>query len=124
MNDPDLSHATITIDMKKYRIRIFKTTLHLLGDPSYIQLLVNPTDGFVAIRSVERSLSKDQTHKVSKKMMDSDNSIEIYSRLFITKLLDVAGNIDTGSLYQMNRKVVPSENLAIFSLKTMTKKAP
>ena len=30
----------LSVDMKKYRIRIFKTTLHKLGDPPYIQLLM------------------------------------------------------------------------------------
>lgn len=34
--------AVLLIDMKKYRIRIRKQTLHQLGDPSYIQLLINP----------------------------------------------------------------------------------
>lgn len=32
----------IVIDSKSGRIRIHRNTLHLLGDPEYIQLLINP----------------------------------------------------------------------------------
>ena len=35
-------HADLVIDAKKNRLRIYKTTLHELGDPKYIQLLVDP----------------------------------------------------------------------------------
>ncbi len=38
------------VDRTKKRIRIHRTTLHLLGDPEYIQLLVNPDSRTIAIR--------------------------------------------------------------------------
>ena len=122
MSEPINPSVSLSIDMKKYRIRIYKTTLHLLGDPSYIQLLVNPVNGDVAIQSVDHVVSGDQTHKVSKKAMASDNSIEIYSRSFITRLIDVAGELDRDCLYQMSGRVNPSKRIAVFSLKAMTKK--
>ncbi|MBR3245870.1 MAG: hypothetical protein IKF90_24710 [Parasporobacterium sp.] len=122
MSEPINPSVSLSIDMKKYRIRIYKTTLHLLGDPSYIQLLVNPVNGDVAIQSVDHVVSGDQTHKVSKKAMASDNSIEIYSRSFITRLIDVAGELDRDCLYQMSGRVIPSKRIAVFSLKAMTKK--
>ena len=42
--------AGISIDTKEYRIRIHKRTIHLLGDPEYIQILVNPVKCQIAIR--------------------------------------------------------------------------
>lgn len=45
----------ISIDLKKSRLRIHKASLHLIGDPLYIQLLVNREAQQVAIRSVESS---------------------------------------------------------------------
>ncbi len=43
MNTPPTPQAILCIDLKKNRIRIHRQTLHLLGDPDYIQLLVNPS---------------------------------------------------------------------------------
>ena len=41
---------SLLIDLKKNRIRIHKATLHLLGDPDYIQFLVNPENLSLVIR--------------------------------------------------------------------------
>ncbi len=108
----------ITVDLKKYRIRLFKTTLHLLKDPNYIQLLVNPEAGIVAIKSVDHSTSGDQTHRIPKA---SPKSIEIYSRSFVTKLIEVAGDLDSGHSYKMTGVVVPKDCIAVFSLKTLAR---
>ena len=40
---------SISIDLKKNRIRIHKNTLHAIGSPSYILLLVNPVENSLAI---------------------------------------------------------------------------
>ena len=56
-------------DLKKNRIRIHKLTLHMLGDPEYIQLLVNPQDSMIAIR---KSVRKDYlAHRVRYSKADS-----------------------------------------------------
>jgi len=119
MRETENNPVSLSLDMKKNRIRIHKATLHLLGDPLYIQLLVNPEERIVAIRSVERSVSGDQTHKVSQKTLHSSNSIEIYSRSFIDKLRSVTDNLGDDSLYRMEGKVISSENLAVFSFRTL-----
>lgn len=111
--------AVLLIDMKKYRIRIRKQTLHQLGDPSYIQLLINPESMDVAIKSVDHVSSRDQTHTVSKKTMLPDNSIEIYSQAFIKKLKEVTPDLKDGFSYHLSGEVIPSDDLAVFSLKTL-----
>ena len=40
----------ITLDLKKNRIRIYKSTLELLGKPRNIHILVNPADRKLIIR--------------------------------------------------------------------------
>lgn len=57
--------TTMCVDLKQFRIRIYKTTLHSLGDPKYIQILVNPNDKAVAIRSVDVEMSGDQTFRIN-----------------------------------------------------------
>ena len=41
--------AVILIDLKKPRIRIYKNTLHALGDPSHIDLFINPETHTIGI---------------------------------------------------------------------------
>lgn len=119
MSDLSNSLITISFDLKKYRIRIYKSLLHKLGDPKYIQLLVNPEDMAVAVISVEKESSGDQTHKVSQRRMASDNSVEIYSRPFIDKLCAVVGGLEAGRSYRLSGALVPNEKAAVFSLKTI-----
>ena len=94
--------------------------LHHLGDPPYIQLLVNPETRMVGIKAVNHSSSGDQ-HKVSKQAMQSDNSIEIYSLSFVTKLKEVSPELNMGHLYRMSGSVIPSVRVAVFDLTTITR---
>ena len=114
----------IAIDLKKYRIRIHKTTIHLLGDPKYIQLLVNPASSQVAIRAVEKETRNDQNHKVNMSQMKSDNSYEIYSRSFITKLCDIVGGLEPNFTYRLSGEIIQSQRAALFSLKTISRVEP
>ena len=119
MSEEKLAMVILSVDMKKYRIRIHKATLHKLGDPPYIQLLINPSSSIVALKAVDNSSSKDQTHRVSKKALESSNSIEIYSKFFIDKLNELVPDLSDGNCYHMTGSIVPSERMAVFSFKTL-----
>ena len=99
MSEEKLAMVILSVDMKKYRIRIHKATLHKLGDPPYIQLLINPSSSIVALKAVDNASSKDQTHRVSKKALESSNSIEIYSKYFIDKLNELVPDLSDGNCY-------------------------
>lgn len=119
MSDHNSPTVLLSVDIKKYRIRIHKATLHLLGDPPYIQLLINPSSSIVALKSVSRSTSKDQTHRVPKKTLRSSNSVEIYSKFFIDKLIELVPELTDGNCYHMTGTIIPSEKMAVFSFKTL-----
>jgi len=119
MKFSDSPAVSISVDMKKYRMRLHKSTLHLLGDPNYVQLLVSPDHSMVAIRSVKYPYSGDQTHKINKRQLTSDNSIEIYSRLFTQLLLSTAGVMNTKTLYRLTGRVCKERGVALFPLKTI-----
>jgi hypothetical protein len=119
MSDHNSPTVLLSVDMKKYRIRIHKATLHLLGDPPYIQLLINPASSIVALKSVSRSTSKDQTHRVPRKTLKSSNSVEIYSKFFIDKLIELVPDLTDGNCYHMTGTIIPSEKMAVFSFKTL-----
>lgn len=51
MNNKHSSHPLICIDFKKNRIRIHRNTLRQIGNPEYIQLLVNPDQKMIGIKA-------------------------------------------------------------------------
>lgn len=57
MNDSCNVSVTMAVDTKKYGIRIHKALFRQLGEPRYIQLLVNPDEGVVAIQTVDKEMS-------------------------------------------------------------------
>ena len=107
MNRETSLKPVLCIDLKKNRIRIHKLTLHMLGDPEYIQLLVNPQDSMIAIR---KSVRKDYlAHRVRYRKADSHYCYELYS----TELLQALRH--TGS-YRIYGALNPRECLASFSM--------
>ena len=119
MTEENTDAVLLSVDMKKYRIRIHKATLHKLGDPPYIQILINPTASVVALKAVYRFSSKDQTHRVPKKRLESPHPMEIYCKYLINKLKELVPDLNTGSCYHMTGSIIPSEKMAVFSLKTL-----
>ena len=104
----------MSFDLKKFRIRIHKSTIHTLGDPKYIHLLVNPEKRTVAVRAYNGTSPGKDAHRIKQSLMNSDNSYEIYSRPFVTKLCG----------YRISGVIVPSEKMAVYSLKTITRIEP
>ena len=111
--------TTMSVDLKKYRIRIHKATIQQLGDPKYIQLLVNPKTMEVAIRSVDKTFTGDQAHKIDIHRMKSDNSYEIYSRTFTTKLCEIIGGLEANYSYRFFGNILPAQKATVFSLKNI-----
>lgn len=106
----------ITVDLKKYRIRVHRAALHKIGDPSLIQLLVNPKEMVVAIRAVDKGYSNDQTHKVRIVLGDS---YEIYSRLFMRRLCSLRDDLKMGHSYRLIGTAEPENGLLVFPLSSM-----
>ena len=119
MTEQPRTDVKLTIDLRKYRIRLHKSTLHLLDDPPYVQLLVNPSAKVVALKAVMKTLSGDSTHRVSRKQLQSANSVEIYSMSFIKTLMQVIPELKEGRRYRMNGEIVSAEGLALFSFDTL-----
>jgi len=119
MNEKENNPVTVCIDPRKNRIRIFKTTLLSMGNPSHVQLLVNPDRGYVAIRPIEKNLLKEQAHNVTFGMQ-AENTVEIYSRQFIEKLTLAFGRINSEKSFHLTGVVLPGEKTAVFSINTLS----
>ena len=105
MNRETSLKPVLCIDLKKNRIRIHKLTLHMLGDPEYIQLLVNPQDSMIAIR---KSVRKDYlAHRVR---------YELYSTELLQALRHTGIYLEDNRSYRIYGALNPKECLASFSM--------
>lgn len=117
MSEQTQQQVTIAVDLKKYRIRIHRNTLALLGTPKYIQLLVSPSAKMMAIQGVDTRTRF--THRVNLSALRPDNSYEIYSSLFVSQLLALVTDLDDKCTYRLTGEIIAAENAAIFSLSTL-----
>ena len=85
------NNVLLTIDPRKSRIRLHKTTLHALGDPKFIQFLISQKQRNFAIRAVDKEFTDAQPLKVNTKNLSPDDSYEVFSTMLVNKLCDVLG---------------------------------
>jgi len=57
--------ALMTLDIKRNRFRIHKSTLCKLGYPRYIQFLINPEEMFIAILGTDKPMAGGTSNKVN-----------------------------------------------------------
>ena len=117
MSEQTQQQVTIAVDLKKYRIRIHRNTLALLGTPKYIQLLVSPSAKMMAIQGVDTRTRF--THRVNLSALRPDNSYEIYSSLFVSQLLALVTDLDAKCTYRLTGEIIAEENAAVFPLNTL-----
>jgi hypothetical protein len=104
----------LSIDLKKNRIRIHKSTLHMLGDPEYIQLLVNPSARIIALR---RSIREDHlAHHIKPQMLSTKNCCEIYSSDLLRTLRNVNCGWQNKQAYRIYGDLNQKEGIAQFSM--------
>ena len=109
--------ATISVDIRKHRIRIHKATLNQLGPPAYIQLLVNPNDRIVAVRGLEHKCR--ESHIVRFTRLRPDNSYELYSKQLVLTLMSLLPELDGDCTYRLTGEVYLDKKIAFFPLDTI-----
>ena len=102
----------ISVDLRKYRIRIHRKTLHSIGDPEYVLLLVNPEERTLAI--LRSSRSDPRAHHITWASLVNKKSFELYSRSLVESLCDVCRNWKHNQSYRMYGEIIPSEGVARF----------
>ena len=104
----------LSVNLRKPLSRIHKDTLHILGDPEYILLLVNPEDKSVAILPSDRSDLK--AHRILRYNLKNNKSFELYSTNLVRNLCALGANWKTSGTYKMFGYEVPGQNVVKFKL--------
>lgn len=112
------SSLSISVDIKKNRIRVFKNTLNVLERPQYIQLLINPHNRVLALRAVDSNIS--EAHRVLLSQLNSDHPFEMYSTSLIRKLKVLFPEFNDATLIKIPGVHVPGKRLLLFSLDMAT----
>jgi hypothetical protein len=114
MGDSVTAKPAILIDLKKYRIRIHKQTLHMLGNPEYICLLVNPTDQVIAVCCSTKS--DNLSHHINWKSLLNRKSYELYSMNLVQSLRDVCTDWQDNQSYRIYGEIISNEKIAQFRM--------
>ena len=112
---------SMALDMRRNRIRINKPTIHLLGDPTLLQLLFDPEDMVVAIVCRDTEVSGGQEVRINPRGLKSRNCFEFCSSMFLRKLREVHGGLDANASYRLTGKIIPELRAARFPMSTIQK---
>ena len=114
-HDKNPSQPIVCIDLKKGRIRVHKVTLHILGDPDFILLLINPDTGVLAIKE---TIPEDYLGlKIRKEMLTDGNCYEIYSKELFRALSAIRSDWEMNKSYRIYGQHEPRSNAAFFYMK-------
>ena len=114
---PDHSEpVTMAIDMKKYRIRIHRNTLHALNDPDRIQLLLHPEIPAILVRSPQPNEPFGQAEKVVFDKPGSSGTFQMYSMELILRIQRRYPVLRDGELYRLSGRYRPDLCAACFPL--------
>lgn len=121
MEEKKLRTTQISIDLKKHRIRIHKESLHLIGNPMYIQFLVSVNKSVLAIRGVDNDSGGSAAIRVNLPNLRSDFSYEIYSTSLVDKLAKAFGCFEPGCTYRLTGQAFSEERTVVFLVSTLQK---
>ena len=89
----------------------------MLGDPKFIQLLINPEDLLIIVRAANQSSS--MTHRIALENFVSKQSYELTSKQLIQGMQRVCVNWNAGESYRILGEIVHSENIVRFDLRNV-----
>ena len=114
------NRATMTLDLKRNRIRIDKSTLKKLNDPKYIQFQINPEEMFIAFLGSDKPLAGGTANKVNLVRIPNQ-SVEFYSNKLLEGVVSMIGMLDFRYSYRLSGEVDVANRVAYFSMKTLKK---
>jgi len=119
MTENSTPPIVMTIDTKKPRLRIYKATIHQMGDPKYIQPMINPEARLIALRGVDRHTPGQLEIRVDRQVANAEDCVDWYSTTLITELCAAFHEIQEGNSYNLTGTLVPKERAVVFKLSSL-----
>ena len=114
MTDTGDLKPSLLVDMKKNRIRIHKNTLHALGNPCFVVLIVNPEEHTLGIKC--SSQDDKLAHRIKQSTMNSKVCYELYSKSLTLALRRVCPEWNDIGKYKLEGEIIHAENMAVFPM--------
>ena len=105
----------ITLDFRKGRIRIYRSTLKLMNSPEYIRLLVNPEQQIIAIQA--SNVNEARAFRSAGIHVDSQRNFDLFSRA-LTDQLRLCWRWESGKSYRLSGRVVRGMDIVAFNFDT------
>lgn len=101
--------------LRNQNMLIHRRTLQMLGNPTYIQLLVNPDSRTIAVK---RTSEYDHlSHRIPENELLHHKCCELYSRNFLKALRTKSSEWTDKATYLIRGTLIESCNLVQFSMK-------
>lgn len=108
----------MTLDLNDDLIRIPRVTLTYLGVPEYVQLLINPADGLLAVRACEEN--EAYSHRVPVKLLESAESYELHSKLLVESIREINRKMKAGKSYRLIGRNIRDKYVVVFDITKAT----
>lgn len=114
------SNIGLSFSIKRNQILIYKHGLKQLGNPSYIQLLYNPTTRAFIIKGCDQH-TPDRIY-IGKYLINNPGaSVVLYSKTLMLRICSSVGGAFDGLDYcKLEGEVLADENALIFPLSSQT----
>lgn len=120
MTENTAQPVIMTIDCKKPRLRIHKSTIHQMGNPKYIQLMINPRHRRIALRGVDRHIPGQHEIRVDRQVANTEDCVDWYSTHLIHELQTAFREIEHGCSYNLTGALIAKEKAAFFDISSLT----
>lgn len=120
MNNSQLirqNQPSLVLDLQNNLIRIHRNTLHLLKDPDYIQIMINPRSATIAIKSCRENDYRSE--RIKWDIIKDTHCCEFYSKDLIKSIVNTLMKNNDHKKYYIQGHFIKHENLAVFHMKEM-----
>lgn len=115
------SQILLSLDFKKYRIRIHRPTLRFLGNPAYIQLLFSPRREAIVVLGCIRQVPGGQEIPVVFDKPAPAGTFDIYSKELFSRIRSQFPGLDQAGLYRLSGFLLTEEGGVCFPLSTLSR---
>ena len=120
MSNNNSLNARMTIDLKRYRFRIHKTTLHGLGNPKFVQILINPENLYMMILGLDKPIAGGTSKKITAALSAKSN-MEFYNSALLDEILKIFGTLNLRFSYHLSGEIDQINRVAYFYFNTLKK---